>query len=73
MPKDNTFFTGLDNVDSFKENGMVKYTVGSSEDFAVIQETKKSLSDRYPGAFIIAFRNGEKISVQEAMKEYRKN
>ena len=72
-PKDNTFFTGLDNVDSFKENGMVKYTVGSSEDFAVIQETKNSISDRYPGAFIIAFRNGEKISVQEAMKEYRKN
>lgn len=72
-PKDEAFFTGIDNVGSFTENGMVKYTVGECDDFAKVQEIRNSLSEKFPGAFIIAFKNGEKISVQEAMKEYRNN
>lgn len=64
---------GLENVDYYEENGMFKYTVGASTDYQEIYQLRKSLSERFPEAFIIAFKDGRRANVQQAIQEYRRN
>ena len=63
-------FKGLNNVSVFTENGaMYKYTYGNTSDY----DTAKRYLDEakakgYTGAYLIAFRDGKKITIQEALK-----
>ena len=66
-------FKGLSGVDSFEENGAYKYTVGSSADYNEIYRLRKSILDKFPEAFIIAFKNGQKMNVNEAIREFKQN
>ena len=66
------FFHGLKDVDAYTENGMVKYTIGATDNFAEVENLRNTLLDKFPGAFIIAFRDGYKIPLQNALREYRK-
>ena len=63
---------GLKNVDFYQEGGMYKYTVGSSVNYIEINQLRKSIADRFPQAFVIAFKNGEKMDVQQAIQEFRR-
>ena len=47
---------------------MFKYTVGCSEDYHEIYQLRKSIVDKFPQAFIVAFRNGVRMDVNEARK-----
>lgn len=60
-------------ADSYKENKMVKYTVGSSTNYNEIYNLRKTLLDKFPQAFIIAFKNGEKMNINEAIREFKNN
>ncbi len=64
---------GLKDVDSYQENGMYKYTVGSSADYNEIYRLRKEILDKFPEAFIIAFKVGTKMNVQEAIREFKNN
>ena len=64
---------GLKDVDYYQESGQYKYTVGASEDYSEIYQLRKTLLGRFPQAFIIAFKNGQKVDVQAAIQEYRNN
>ena len=64
-------FKGLTDVDYFKEGGMYKYTLGASKDYNEIYRMRKSILDKFPEAFIIAFKQGQKMNVQEAIREFR--
>jgi len=64
---------GEKDADMYEENNMFKYTVGSSENYNEIYRLRKSLLEKFPEAFIIAFKNGEKMNVVEAIKEYKAN
>ena len=66
------FFHGFKNVDAYTENGMVKYTIGATDNFAEVESLRNTLVDKFPGAFIIAFRDGYKIPLQSALREYRR-
>jgi N-acetylmuramoyl-L-alanine amidase len=57
----------------FQENGMYKYTIGASEDYNAINRLLKELLADFPEAFIIAFKNGSKMNVVEAVKEFKSN
>lgn len=61
-------FKGLSGVASYQEGGMFKYTVGCSEDYHEIYQLRKSIVDKFPQAFIVAFRNGVRMDVNEARK-----
>lgn len=61
-------FKGLSGVASYQEGGMFKYTVGNSEDYHEIYQLRKSIVDKFPQAFIVAFRNGVRMDVNEARK-----
>lgn len=71
-PVDSDFFKGVKDIDMYKENGMVKYAVGATENFAEVEKMRTSLLEQFPGAFIVAFRDGYKVSLQHALTEYRK-
>ena len=66
-------FKGLEDVDSYDEGGLVKYTYGASTDYNEIYRLRKSILDKYPEAFIIAFKNGEKMNVNKAIQEFKSN
>lgn len=71
VPTGSSRFKGLKDIDSYKEGGYYKYTTGSSTDYNEIYRLRKSLLDKFPGAFIIAFKNGEKMDVNQAIREFK--
>ena len=64
-------FKGQKGVDSYAENGMIKYTVGASANYNEIYHLRKSLLDKFPEAFIIAFKGGKRMDVQQAIREFK--
>ena len=63
---------GQKDVDCYMDGGMYKYTVGASEDYNAIYQLRKTLLSRFPQAFIIAFKDGKRMDVQEAIQEFKK-
>ena len=59
------------NANYYKEKGLYKYTYGESENYNEIVALRKKISSKFKEAFIVAFRNGEKIDTQEAIKEFK--
>lgn len=66
-------FRGLEGCDCFEENGMKKYTYGASNNYNEIYRLRKAIIDKFPGAFIIAFKNGAKMDVNQGIREYKQN
>lgn len=66
-------FKGEKESDYYKEGGMYKYTIGASEDYNEIYRLRKSLAEKFPEAFIIAFKNGQRYNVQQAIQEFKQN
>ena len=64
-------FQGESQVESYVEGNTVKYTVGSSTDYNEIQKLRRTLAQKFPECFIVAFRNGVKIDVNQAINEYK--
>lgn len=64
---------GMADVQCYQENGMYKYTVGESENPNEILRLRKTLLDKFPQAFVIAFRDGTKMNVNEAIRDYKAN
>ena len=64
-------FKGLEGVDSYEEGGLIKYTYGASADYNEVYRMRKSILDKFPEAFIIAFKNGEKMNVNQAIREFK--
>lgn len=63
-------FKGLKNVSVRTNNGFFyKYAYGSTSDYNVAKQNLKEVKSKgYSSAYIIAFRDGKNISVEEAMK-----
>ena len=64
-------FKGLSGVESYQEGGMYKYTVGNSENYQEIYQLRKSVAEKFPQAFIIAFKDGVRTDVNAAIREYK--
>ena len=57
----------------YEEGGFYKYTVGASEDYDEIVKIRESLVENFPEAFIIAFKNGQRVDTRAAIREFRSN
>lgn len=66
-------FKGETDAQYYKENGMVKYTIGTSTNYNEIYRLRKNLLAKFPDSFIIAFKNGEKMNINEAIREFKAN
>lgn len=64
-------FKGLTDVDSYRDGGMYKYTVGASTDYNEIYRLRKEVVKKIPEAFIIAFKGGKRVDVNEAIREFK--
>lgn len=72
LAKNDARLKGLKGVEYYKEGGVYKYTYGASSDYNRVARTRRNISELFKDAFIIAFKNGEKINVNEAIKEFKK-
>lgn len=59
----------LKDLSFYQEGKYIKYTLGSSTDIEVIRELKRQHEDAFPDAFIIAFKNGQRIATSQALRE----
>lgn len=66
-------FKGLADVSSYQEGGLYKYTVGASENYNEILRLRRQVTEKFPEAFIIAFKNGNKMDVNAAIREFKSN
>ena len=73
LKKGNARFKGLTDVSSYQEGGLYKYTVGASENYNEILRLRKQVTEKFPEAFIIAFKNGNKMDVNAAIREFKSN
>ncbi|MGI6233259.1 MAG: N-acetylmuramoyl-L-alanine amidase family protein [Prevotella sp.] len=64
---------GLENCENYKEGNFRKYTYGASNNYNEIYRLRKQILDKFPQAFIIAFKNGKKMDVNEAIREFKSN
>jgi N-acetylmuramoyl-L-alanine amidase len=64
---------GQKKADYYQEGGLYKYTLGSSTDYQQIYQLRKAQLTNFPQAFIIAFKNGQKMNVQEAIQEFKRS
>lgn len=62
-------FNGLEGVEEFKSAGLYRYSVGNEPTLAGARNVQKRCRDAgYDGAFIVAFKNGQRMDLQEALK-----
>ena len=73
LRKGDAHFKGETDYASFQEGNMVKYTMGASTNYNEIYRLRKSLAEKFPEAFIIAFKNGKKYDVNQAIREFKQN
>lgn len=72
LSKNDKQLKGLKGVDYYKEKGIYKYTYGASTDYNKVLRTRRTITPQFKDAFIIAFRNGEKMNINEAIAEFKK-
>lgn len=73
LRKGDAHFKGEDDFGCFKEDGMYKYTIGSSTNYNEINRLRKAKQEKFPESFIIAFKNGDKMDIGQAIKEFLQN
>lgn len=73
LRKGDAHFKGETDYESFREGNLVKYTMGVSSNYNEIYRLRKSLQEKFPEAFIIAFKNGQKYDVNQAIREFKQN
>lgn len=60
-------------IDFYKEDNYYKYTYGATTDYNEAQRIRNEIKKDFEGAFIVAFRNNEKMELKQAIDEFRKN
>jgi len=66
-------FKGLQGCESYEDGGLTKYTYGASTDYNEINKQRKQVAEKFPEAFIIAFKQGKRVDVNAAISEFKKN
>lgn len=62
-------FNGLKHIQRKKEDDMYKYYYGKTSDYLKIQDMQRHAQDKgFAASYIVAFKKGKKITVQEALK-----
>lgn len=74
LPAQSRLFKGLTPVDSYTENGIIKYTYGEDTNYNKILRLKRNKVDsKFKDAFIIAFKDGVKMNINQAIREFKNN
>lgn len=69
--KGDPHFKGRTDYEQYTENGMTKYTIGETSDYNEILRLKSELQATFGDCFVVAFKEGLKMNISEAIKEYK--
>ncbi len=69
IPLDSNYFKGFKNIEEHKISSTYKYTIGNETNFKKIKKMQQSVKQKFPDAFIVAFKNGKKIPINDAIKK----
>lgn len=72
LAKNDKRLKGLKGIEYYTEGGIYKYTYGDSSDYNKVLRTRRDIAAQFKDAFIIAFRNGEKMNINAAITEFKK-
>ena len=72
LKSDSRQLKGRDDADFYMDGNIYKYTVGASTNYNEIYRLRKQLLAQFPEAFIIAFKGGQRMDVQKAIREFKK-
>ena len=64
-------FKGQKNTSYYKDGKVYKYTVGESTDYNAILRLRREVAASFPQAFVIAFRDGVRMDINEAIREFK--
>ena len=64
-------FKGLSEVSYYQDGGLYKYTVGASANYNEIYRLRKEIVAKFPEAFIVAFKDGKRVDVNAAIREFK--
>lgn len=73
LSKNSKRFGSFTDNSSYKEGGVYKYTYGSTKDYNEIRRQLKEIRKEFADAFIIAFIDGERTDLQNAIRTWRSN
>ena len=73
LSTNNKQFKGLSPVSFYQEKGLYKYTYGESTDYNKVLRMRREIASKFKDAFIIAFKDGKKMDVNQAIKEFKNN
>ena len=69
LAKNSSQFKRLESVWEYKDSGLYKYTVGNQKDLKSASVLQSELRKKgFSGAFVVAFKNGKRIPLREALK-----
>ena len=72
LPTQSSAFKGLSPVSHYVENGSYKYTYGEDTNYNNVLQSMRKVRQKFKDAFMIAFKDGKKVNLQEAIEEYKK-
>ena len=56
---------------NFTNGKVYKYTVGESTDYNAVLRLRREVAASFPQAFVIAFRDGVRMDINEAIREFK--
>lgn len=62
-------FKGLKNVKEINYKGIYKYYYGATDSFSEVLKIQAEVRKKIPDAFVVSFKNGKRIPLDQALKE----
>ncbi len=72
LKADNACFKQISPIDYYEEDGCYKYTHGESTNYNEIRRIHKTIKAKFPQSFIVAFIDGKRTNLAEAIKLSKK-
>lgn len=66
-------FKELTGIERMEDGDKWKYFYGSSTNYNAVNRSRREILDKFPDAFIVAYKDGKQVDVNEAIKEFLSN
>ncbi len=71
IPSNSNMFEGLGKVEEYYANEAYSYLLGATSSYSEISEILKQAKKKFPESVIVAFKNGQLIKLEKALKTLR--
>lgn len=71
IPSNSNLFEGLGEVEEYYANGAYSYLLGATSSYSEITEIHNLAKKKFPDSAIVAFKNGQLIKLEKALKSLR--